>query len=261
MVMGAVGVITSLPVLISSILLIYALDIRKGLPVFIVALSVIGWTEIAQYIRSEFLVLRKRPFIEGAHAVGLGGLGIAVRHVLPNILPQLLVIACLEMGAVMMLLGGLGFVGVFIGGGSRISIETDPFTFEFRTLVEIPEWGAMLADGFRWLRSRPFVVVPPAVAFFVSVVGFNALGEGLRQLIEKGGVSTAFLLRKRMLLVVAGLVWATVFIIRNTGPAPWFARVAQAFNGDLAYEHVKVLADGWTGRRPERCSRGCGVHC
>jgi ABC-type dipeptide/oligopeptide/nickel transport system permease subunit len=242
-IMGAIGVMTSLPSLISSILLIYALGIRGGLAVFIIALSAIGWTEIAQYVRSEFLVLREKPYIEGARAVGLRGLGVAVRHVLPNILPQLLVIASLEMGAVMMLLGELGFVGVYIGGGSRIAVETDPFQFEFHTLVEVPEWGAMLADGFRWLRSRPFVVWPPAVAFFVSVVGFNSLGEGLRRLLEKGSISTAFLMRKEMLIVAAVLSAATVFVIRTTGPAPWFSQVAQAFSGEMAAEHTRALAE------------------
>jgi peptide/nickel transport system permease protein len=242
LIMAAIGVVTSVPALISSILLIYALDIRRGLPVFIVALSLSGWTEIAQYIRGEFLVLRKMPYIEGARAVGMNELAVAVRHVLPNIVPQLLVISCLEMGAVMMLLGELGFVGVYIGGGSRMTVEIDPFTVEFRTLVEVPEWGAMLADGFRWLRSRPFVVLPPAVAFFVSVLGFNTLGDGLRRLVEQESVSTAFLLRKRMLLIVPGLVLVTVLIINNTGPAPWFAKVAEAFSGELAYDHVQALS-------------------
>ncbi|MCP4427297.1 MAG: ABC transporter permease, partial [Chloroflexi bacterium] len=122
-IMGAIGTIASLPLLISTIILIYALDIRRGLLVFIIALSIIGWTEIAQYIRSEFLVLRKMPYIEGAQATGLNGLQIAIRHILPNVLPQLLVITFLEMGAVLMLLGELGFVGVYIGGGSRIDLS------------------------------------------------------------------------------------------------------------------------------------------
>jgi hypothetical protein len=74
------------------------------------------------------------------------------------------------------------------------------------------------------------------------VVGFNALGEGLRRLIEKSGLSTAFLLRKRMVLVFVGLSLATVFIVNNTGAAPWFAKVAGAFNGDRAFEHVRALA-------------------
>jgi hypothetical protein len=100
----------------------------------------------------------------------------------------------------------------------------------------------MLADGYRWLRSRPFVIMPPAMAFFVSVVGFNALGEGLRRLVERSAVNTSFLLRKRMLVMIAVLILATAFTMNNTGAAPWFAKVAGAFDGDLAYEHVQALA-------------------
>jgi peptide/nickel transport system permease protein len=242
-VMGVIGVITSLPLLVSSMILIYALDIHRGLPVFIVALSIVGWTEIAQYTRSEFLVLKKMPYIEGAESVGLPALATAVRHVLPNVLPQLLVITFLEMGAVMMLLGELGFVGVYIGGGSRISIEVAVEVNQVFQLVEIPEWGALLADGFRYLRSKPFVVFPPALAFFISVLGFNTLGEGLRRHMEVYGLRTANLLRKRMLLFVAALSIATVYIIQRTGPAPWFTKVAMAFNGERAYQEAQTLAE------------------
>lgn len=245
LIMGLIVVITSMPMLISSIILIYALDIRRGLVVFIMALSLIGWAEIAQYIRSEFMVLRKMPFIEGARSAGLNGLEIAVRHVLPNVLPQLLVITFLEMGAVMMLLGELGFVGVYIGGGSRMAIEVEvqDFVSVFFSRAEIPEWGAVLAEGFQWLRSKPFVVFPPALAFFVSVLGFNALGEGIRRLIEQGSIPTGFLLKKRMLLLVVGLTVATVITINSTGPAPWYARAAQAYSGSSAYEHITALTN------------------
>ena len=242
-IMGLIGVTTSIPMLISSMILIFALDIRKGLPTFIIALSVIGWTEIAQFIRSEFLVLRKMPFIESAHSIGSRGLSVAVRHVLPNILPQVLMISFLEMGAVLMLLGELSFVGVYIGGGHQIMVEELMGVSQVFTLSEVPEWGAMLAEGFRWLRSKPFVVAPPAFALFISIFGFNALGEGLRRLIEKRSVNTAFLLRKRMLLVVAGLTAATIFIINNTGASPWFTKVAQQFNSDIVYEHIQTLAN------------------
>ena len=242
-IMGFIGVITSVPMLFSSMILIYALDIRKGLPVFIIALSVIGWTEIAQYIRSEFLVLRKMPFIEGAKSVGSRGMATAVRHVIPNILPQLLVISFLEMGAVLMLLGELGFIGVYIGGGHQIGVVDLMAATEVFTIAEVPEWGAMLAEGFRWLRSKPFVVAPPATALFVSIMGFNFLGEGLRRLIEKRSINTAFLLRKEMLLVVGGLTFATVFIINNTGASPWFTKVAQSFNGESAYAQMELLTN------------------
>lgn len=248
-VMGLVGVMIAVPTLISSMILIYALDIRRGLPVFVVALSVAGWTEIAQYVRGEFLLLRKAPYVEGARTVGLGSFGIAVRHLLPNVVPQLLVITFLEMAAVMMLLGELGFIGVYIGGGSRISVETGAFNPEIATLIEVPEWGAMLADGYRWLRSKPFVVMPPAFAFFVSVLGMNALGEGLRRLVEKRSLNTAFLLRKRTLLLIAVLVLVSIFVMSQTGPAPWFARVAGAFSGERALAHVRALG-ALQGRGP-----------
>ncbi|MBT3337904.1 MAG: ABC transporter permease subunit [Anaerolineae bacterium] len=241
-IMSLVGVTTSIPMLISSMILIFALNIRKGLPTFIIALSVIGWTEIAQYIRSEFLVLRKMPFIEGAQSLGARGLHIAVRHVLPNILPQLLVLAFLEMGAVLMLLGELGFVGVYIGGGHQIAIVEMMAPTEIFTLAEVPEWGAMLADGYVWLRSKPFVVVPPAVAFFISIIGFTSLGEGLRRLVEKRSLNTAFLLKKRMLFIIVGLTLATIFIMNNTGAAPWFSKVAQAFNAEEAVSHIEALS-------------------
>jgi ABC-type dipeptide/oligopeptide/nickel transport system permease subunit len=242
-IMSLVGVTTSIPMLISSMILIFALDIRRGLSTFIIALSIIGWTEIAQYIRSEFLVLRKMPFIEGAQSLGARNLHTAVRHILPNILPQLLVLAFLEMGAVLMLLGELGFVGVYIGGGHQIAIVEIMAPTEIFTLAEVPEWGAMLADGYLWLRSKPFVVVPPAAAFFISIIGFTSLGEGMRRLVEKRSLNTAFLLRKEMLLVIAGITAATIFIMNNTGAAPWFSKVAQAFNTEETIMHIEALSE------------------
>jgi hypothetical protein len=79
------------------------------------------------------------------------------------------------------------------------------------------------------------------LAFFIAIIGFNALGEGLRRFIETYHVNTNFLLSKRMLLVIAGLTLATIFIINNAGPAPWFAKVAQGFDTDSAYGHTESL--------------------
>ncbi len=249
LIMGTSGVIMAIPMLISSMILIYALDIRRGLPVFIVALSIIGWTEIAQYIRSEVLVIRKMPYIEGAQAVGSKDSGMVVRHVLPNLLPQMLVLVFLEFGAVLLLMGGLAFIGVFIGGGSSSVAGDDTLSLQTQVVADVPEWGAMLAEGYRWFTSKPFIVFPPAIAFFVAVIGFNTFGEGLRRLIEQTHVNTSFLLKKRMLLVIVGIVAATIYIIGNTGPAPWFAKMANAFTGTGAYGHTQTLAE-MNGRSP-----------
>ncbi len=238
---GVISAVSAVPLLISSMILVFALDIRRGLPVFIVALSVLGWTEIAQYIRSEFLVLKRMPFIESARAVGAEDFSIAVRHVLPNILPQILILFFLEMGAVLMLLGELSFLGVFIGGGSHIALG-DEIMGARVTLAEVPEWGAMLAEGYRWIRARPFIVAFPALAFFISVTGLNLFGEGLRRLLTTHRVSTNFLLKKRMILVVILMSFATVFIINNTGPAPWFDKIAGDFDGQSAYALNETFA-------------------
>ena len=250
-VMGTSGVIMAIPMLISAMILIYALDIRRGLPVFIIALSVIGWTEIAQYIRSEILVIRKMPYIEGAKAVGSNEHNMVVRHVLPNILPQLLVLIFLEFGAVLLLMGGLAFIGVFIGGGTATVAGDDTISLTTQVVADVPEWGAMLAGGYRWFTSKPFIVFPPALAFFVAIIGFNTFGEGLRRLIERTHVNTSFLLKKRMILVIAAVAAATIYIISNTGPAPWFAKMANAFSGGGAYEHTQVLSE-MNGRSPSQ---------
>jgi peptide/nickel transport system permease protein len=252
-VMGSSGVIVAVPMLISSMILIYALDIRRGLPVFIVALSLIGWTEIAQYIRSEILIIRKMPYIEGARAVGSNERSMVVRHVLPNLLPQLLVLIFLEFAAVLLLLGALAFIGVFIGGGTSTVAGDDTITLSTQVVADVPEWGAMLAGGYRWFTSKPFIVFPPAVAFFIAIIGFNTFGEGLRRLIEKTNLNTSFLLKKRMLLVIIGITAATIYIISNTGPAPWFAKMANAFSGSDAYLHTQTLAQ-MNGRAPNQAS-------
>ncbi|MDY7042326.1 MAG: M28 family peptidase, partial [Chloroflexota bacterium] len=238
MVMGLIEMITSLPLLLVGMIAIFALDIRRGIGVFIVALCFVGWAEIAQYVRSEFMILRQQPFVEGARAIGLNDLEIIVRHLLPNVLPSLVVLALLEMGAVLMILGELGFVGIFIGGGSTTETLSGIETF-----AAIPEWGAMLAGARRYARSTPWMVFYPALAFFVSVLGFNFLSEGLRRIIREAGVNTAALLSTRMLLVVAVIGAATYYIVENVGPAKSYANLALVFNEERVMEDIRLLCN------------------
>ena len=164
-VMGTMQMLISLPMLLVAMIIIFALDIRRGLPVFIVALCAIGWGEIAQYVRAEFIRIKKEPYLDSGRAIGLNSLELAIRHVLPNVLPALIVITLLEMGAVLMILGELGFVGVYIGGGTAIPVGD----YSQRQYFALPEWGAMMAGSRQWARSYPWMVIFPAIAFFVSV--------------------------------------------------------------------------------------------
>lgn len=189
--------ISSVPVLLSSLIIIYALDIENGLWVFLVALSTVGWTETAQLIRSEVMRIRNREYIEAAEAIGMTRLQIVVRHVLPNIMPYILVLTALEMSAVLLLLAELGFLGTYIGGSSLYI--PDPLSSQVFHLAEVPEWGALIAQSVGYIRSAPYILLAPALAFFVAIAGLNALGEGMRWLFDRFPMSMALLLRKRML--------------------------------------------------------------
>lgn len=236
-----ISAVSSIPTLLGAMILILALDIRNGLWVFIVALAILGWTEVAQYIRSQMLIIREMPYIEGAHAVGLNNLQIIVRHALPNILPQVLIMTFLEMGTVLILLAELGFLGVFIGGGTFYTVDIFDSSGP-KLLNEVPEWGTLVSIGAPYLRSYPFMVLAPASAFFIAVAGLNALGEGLRQAVERSSVSTIFLLRKRMLLILAAFIGVTALVLKYTGPSLSYEQVAAAFDGQVAYQHTAALS-------------------
>ncbi len=247
-VMGIVHMLAALPMLLVAVILILALDVRRGLPVFIIALCAIGWGEIAQYVRAEFMRIKEEPFLDSGRVVGLNSLELAVRHVLPNILPTLIVITLLEMGAVLMILGELGFVGIYIGGG--ISIQVDDFTQ--KQYISVPEWGAMMAGARAWARSRPWMVLFPAIAFFVSVTGFNLLGEGLRRLIDQGVFNTAVLLSWRILVAAATITAGSVYVILTLGPAPAYRTLAEQVSQADLMRHVEFLS------APEMNGRGVG---
>jgi ABC-type dipeptide/oligopeptide/nickel transport system permease subunit len=241
-VMGAIGLLSSLPILISGMILIFALGIQKGILTFFVALTLVGWTEVAQYIRSEVLVLRTMPFMEGARVVGMRDGQILVRQIIPNILPQLAIITFLEIGAVLMLLGELALLGVFIGGAGNVDLSELMGPQNIIAIPTQPEWGAMIASGFRWFRSYPHVVVMPAAAIFLSVLGFNLTGEGLRAMFERRGLKTGALLSRRMLLVAAILLGAMVWVFNSTQPSRWFGELASAYRAENVAADTRALA-------------------
>lgn len=238
-VMGVVEIISSLPMLLTGMILILALDIRRGLTAFLIALCLVGWGEIAQTVRAEFIVLRERPFIEGARVVGVRESGLVWRHIFPNVLPMLVVITLMEMGSVLMLLGELAFVGVFIGGGSHTTGVND----EAAVIAEIPEWGALLADTRPYVRSYPWMVLAPSAAFFVAVLGFNLLGEGLRQIARDAGVNTAAIITKRIALIGGAIALATWYIAVHIGPGTSYAQLAYGFDGARALAHAETLVE------------------
>ncbi|MBU0490664.1 MAG: M28 family peptidase [Chloroflexi bacterium] len=251
-IMSMARFLSAFPILLVGMILILALDIRQGLQVFVVALAFVGWSELAQYIRAEFMTLKQQPFIESARAVGLSGFGIAVRHVLPNVLPSLIALSALEMGGVLMLLGELGFLSIFIGGGAY-TIEVPASSMELERVVHyanVPEWGAMLAGTRLYARTYPWLALVPATAFFFAIVGFNLLGEGFRRIIEESGVNIALLISKRTLVGIGLVVVAMWFVHENTGPLTSYALQSDQFDASAVIAETRMLTTGDMAVRP-----------
>ncbi len=137
-----------------------------GLQNAVLALVVPGWARFARLARSSVLAVSERPFIWAAVIGGLGRVSIALRHVLPNIVPPLVVTACLDVGATMLNLAGLSFLGL---GATPPS----------------PELGAMINQAAPTFQTAPWGVFAPGVAIFLSVVVFSLFGDSVNDALGK----------------------------------------------------------------------------
>jgi peptide/nickel transport system permease protein len=120
----------------------------------------------ARILRGSLLGLREADFATAARSEGATPFRILVRHLMPNALTALIVAATLAMATAIIDVAGLGFLG--LGPG-------DP---------RVPEWGEMLTDSARFLQSAPYLILFPGIAIVVSAIGFNLLGDGLREAID-----------------------------------------------------------------------------
>lgn len=240
--------LAAVPGLILAIFVVYAVGIRRGEIAFVIALTVVGWGEVAQIIRGHVIAIRGEEFIEGARAVGLSSLGILSRHVLPNLLTTMLSLASLEMGSALLLLGELGFVSVFIGGGGTIAGDVGIPTTIY---AEIPDWGAMLGTTWRYFRSIPWLPLIPAMAFFISIFSFNLLGYGMQNFIEKGRFYPSGWSVLRFVAVSAAILLGAQLILAGTGPETEFKLKAEAFNVERVWTDISFLTQPeMEGRAP-----------
>ncbi len=131
----------------------------------ILALSVIGWTGYARLVRAETLTLRTRPHVEAARALGASELRVVLLHILPSLAGPLAVQAT------------FGFAGAIVAEASLsfLGLGTQPPT---------PSWGAMLNEGRSFLLVAPHMSLFPGLAVFVTVLGINFLGDGLRDWLD-----------------------------------------------------------------------------
>lgn len=131
----------------------------------LIAVTVVIWPVYARLVRGQVLVLREREFVQAARSIGATDSVILRRHLFPNTLSPLLVQASFDMGAVILTIAGLSFIG-------------------FGAQPPTPEWGVMITEGRNYITTQWWLTFFPAMAMLLAVAGFNLVGDGLRDVLD-----------------------------------------------------------------------------
>jgi peptide/nickel transport system permease protein len=157
--MRCVDVMLSFPSILLALMIVTMLG--RGIENVMIAVGVAGIPRFARVMRAEVVTLRDREYVTASRALGANGFRIFFCHILPNSLGPLTVLASLGVATAVLEAAGLGFIGL---GGS----------------AEIPEWGRMLADNRDDLSIYPWLAIFPGLAIAITVLGFNLVGDGIR---------------------------------------------------------------------------------
>ncbi|HEU5088234.1 MAG TPA: nickel transporter permease [Roseiflexaceae bacterium] len=131
----------------------------------LIAVAVVSWPVYARLVRGQVLVLREQEYVVAARTVGVPGAMVLFRHILPNTLSPLLVQASFDMGATILAVSGLSFIG-------------------FGAQPPQPEWGVMISEGRNNITVQWWLTFFPALAMLLVVTGFNLVGDGLRDILD-----------------------------------------------------------------------------
>jgi ABC-type dipeptide/oligopeptide/nickel transport system permease subunit len=162
-VMRTADIILAFPELIFAILL--AAVLGPGIVTVVLALSIVWWPGVARLARSLVLGLRHEAFVEAAVASGTRPAAILLRHFLPNIVAPLIVRASIGVGFIITAEATLSFLGLGV---------QEP----------TPSWGGMIRDGLTVMRSDPYLAIATSAVLGATILGFNLLGDGLRDLLD-----------------------------------------------------------------------------
>jgi len=147
---------------------------------FVVAISVVGWRDVAEVVAGRITWVQTQPFAMGAHAVGSSGLDFFGRHVWPYLRPALMVELSFQAAAVLVLLAELGFLQYYLGGFTILNEGDVGFVPGF-TLANTPELGQLLsAVRLYALRNEYFPVLVPALALALAALAFEFIGRAFR---------------------------------------------------------------------------------
>jgi len=162
-IMRVTDVFLSVPALVLALAIVGALG--PGIVNAILALGLVWWPGYVRLVQSKTLALKGQVFVEAARAMGTGRLRIVFVHILPNCVSPITVKASMDMGSAILAAAGLGFIGL----GAQ-----PPY----------PEWGAMISHGRNYLPTWWWYSAFPGLFIYLTVLGFNLLGDGLRDILD-----------------------------------------------------------------------------
>jgi peptide/nickel transport system permease protein len=153
---------------IPTLLLVFAivLALGRGIGIIFLAVGLTMWVDVARVVRGQVLALRDLPFVEAARSMGFGPGRILRRHVLPNLLGPVLVVAAGNFATAILVESGLSYLG-------------------FGAQPPAPSWGSMLNENYGYaLGGKPLLALAPALAIALTVLAFNLVGNGLRDALD-----------------------------------------------------------------------------
>src|ERR1700756_2323440 len=154
----------SLPLLVMAIIMAAALGPSLHNTILAIAIPLVPY--VARVIRANTLSLREQPFVEAAQSIGMSEMRIALRHVLPNTIAPLIVLATAQLGSTILTEASLSFLGLGI---------PEPY----------PSWGRMLSESAaEYVRTAPWLVIFPGIAISLAVFGTNLFGDALRDILD-----------------------------------------------------------------------------
>ncbi len=161
--MKVMDILMAFPTILLALFFVTIFD--PGLYSAIIGVGLSSVPRFARLVRGSVMSIKEKEYVEAQRSAGERKISILFRHILPNCIGPIIVQATLTMGNSIITVAGLGFLGLGVDPG-------------------VPEWGAMLSDARSYLASKPAICIYPGAAIALAVLGFNLLGDGLRDALD-----------------------------------------------------------------------------
>ncbi len=155
----------SMPAIVMSLAIVTILG--PSLTNVVIAIAFVGWAQYTKIISAKTQTLKNQPFIDAAKVLGESDFNIITKYILPNTINQIIILVTLTLPTAVLSTSSLGFLGL----GAQ---------------PPAPDWGIILSEGVNLIKIAPWISIAPGLALLYVVLGYNILGEGLKELLDPG---------------------------------------------------------------------------